>query len=288
MHIFPPRVPCSSQKRLVSLAFKKSKMFHQQLSSLSSPIDNPISISHRCVNPVELVLQDVQTGKISIDNAQERLRSLHYQKLSSYACLDHERSWRTNLPEVIFAEGKTALQVHGILQAMASKVAGNGRNASAMATRVSVDMFSELKELALKDGIKVQEGNNQSNSLSKKVDYNSQLVLQYYPTSRICAILPKCNEELLHSESECSAMKKNRNADSKGNVAVVCAGTSDISVAEEAAITCELFGYNVTRLSDVGIAGIHRLLNNINTIENADVTICCAGMDGALPGVCFI
>ncbi|KAG6597799.1 1-(5-phosphoribosyl)-5-amino-4-imidazole-carboxylate carboxylase [Phytophthora cinnamomi] len=66
---------------------------------------------------------------------------------------------------------------------------------------------------------------------------------------------------------------------------VLCAGTSDLPVAEEAAVTLELADYKVTRLYDVGVAGIHRLLRNQHVLRASDVAICVAGMDGALPGV---
>lgn len=71
----------------------------------------------------------------------------------------------------------------------------------------------------------------------------------------------------------------------KGYIAVVCAGTSDIAVAEEAAITAEAFGVNVRRIYDVGVAGIHRLFHHLEEIEQATVTIVVAGMEGALPSV---
>ena len=72
----------------------------------------------------------------------------------------------------------------------------------------------------------------------------------------------------------------------KGKIAVLCAGTSDFAIAEEAAILLELSGVEtVTRLYDVGVAGLHRLLSNLDKISDADVCIVCAGMDGALPSV---
>lgn len=70
-----------------------------------------------------------------------------------------------------------------------------------------------------------------------------------------------------------------------GKVLVVTAGTSDIPVAEEAAITCELLGCRVDRLYDVGVAGIHRLTSNMKQFDSADVAIVLAGMEGALPSV---
>lgn len=70
-----------------------------------------------------------------------------------------------------------------------------------------------------------------------------------------------------------------------GHVAVVCAGTSDLPVAEEAAVTAETFGAKVTRIYDVGVAGLHRLLAVRGDLLTADVVIVCAGMEGALPSV---
>jgi NCAIR mutase (PurE)-related protein len=68
-----------------------------------------------------------------------------------------------------------------------------------------------------------------------------------------------------------------------GQIAVVCAGTSDIPVAEEAAVTLETFGSAVDRISDVGVAGIHRLLAVRDRLEVCNAVIVAAGMEGALP-----
>lgn len=68
-------------------------------------------------------------------------------------------------------------------------------------------------------------------------------------------------------------------------VAVCCAGTSDLPVAEEAAVTAELMGSSVDRLFDVGVAGIHRLLDKIETLRAAKALVVVAGMEGALPSV---
>jgi hypothetical protein len=71
----------------------------------------------------------------------------------------------------------------------------------------------------------------------------------------------------------------------KGKIAVVCAGTSDLSVAEEAQVTAEVMGNEVITLHDVGVAGIHRLMNSRDRLSEARVVIVCAGMEGALPSV---
>ncbi|MBX9603739.1 MAG: nickel pincer cofactor biosynthesis protein LarB [Bryobacteraceae bacterium] len=69
----------------------------------------------------------------------------------------------------------------------------------------------------------------------------------------------------------------------KGCIAVVCAGTSDLPVAEEAYVTCEVMGNQVDLISDVGVAGIHRLMQNRERLFSAKVCVVCAGMEGALP-----
>ncbi|MDX9978440.1 MAG: nickel pincer cofactor biosynthesis protein LarB [Lentisphaeria bacterium] len=71
----------------------------------------------------------------------------------------------------------------------------------------------------------------------------------------------------------------------RGAIAVVSAGTTDIPVAEEAACTAEVMGNEVRRIYDVGVAGIHRVLNRRNELEAAEVVIVVAGMEGALPSV---
>lgn len=71
----------------------------------------------------------------------------------------------------------------------------------------------------------------------------------------------------------------------RGPVLVISAGTSDMPIAEEAAVTAELSGCRVERMYDCGVAGIHRLFSGMDKIEGADVIIAVAGMDGALPSI---
>ncbi len=73
--------------------------------------------------------------------------------------------------------------------------------------------------------------------------------------------------------------------DVEGEITVVTGGSSDVPVAEEAAVTLEEMGYSVERLYDVGVAGIHRLLPHIDFLRGSDVVIVAAGMDGTLPGI---
>jgi pyridinium-3,5-biscarboxylic acid mononucleotide synthase len=91
------------------------------------------------------------------------------------------------------------------------------------------------------------------------------LDLVYYPIARICAIVTR--------------------RERPGKIAILTAGTADIPVAEEAAVTATLCGFSVQRLWDVGVAGIHRLLSHRHLLDTADVLIVVAGMEGALPSV---
>ncbi len=93
--------------------------------------------------------------------------------------------------------------------------------------------------------------------------------LIYYPQARICAIQQLTSSLPTHP----------------GIISIISAGTADLPVAEEAARTAELSGFQVERLWDVGVAGIHRLLHYRHILEKADVLIVVAGMEGALPSV---
>ena len=70
-----------------------------------------------------------------------------------------------------------------------------------------------------------------------------------------------------------------------GFIAVVCAGTSDLPVAEEAAVTAEIMGNRVERIHDIGVAGLHRMLARMELLQSANVIVAVAGMEGALPSV---
>ena len=76
---------------------------------------------------------------------------------------------------------------------------------------------------------------------------------------------------------------RDRTMHGKGTIAVVCAGTSDLPILEEARVTAEVMGNQVETIADVGVAGIHRLLHQQERLDRARVVIVCAGMEGALP-----
>jgi hypothetical protein len=88
-----------------------------------------------------------------------------------------------------------------------------------------------------------------------------------------------------HEVARAITLRQTEPAAGKGTVGVVCAGTSDLPVAEEAAVTARLMGNTVELVADVGVAGIHRLLAQQHTLQSARVLIVCAGMEGALPTV---
>lgn len=94
-----------------------------------------------------------------------------------------------------------------------------------------------------------------------------------------------CKEAEYHEEAKIIRVMKSKPKSSDSYIAVVAAGTSDISVCEEAAITAETFGNKVERIYDVGVAGIHRLFDKLDIIRGAKVVIVVAGMEGALASV---
>lgn len=97
------------------------------------------------------------------------------------------------------------------------------------------------------------------------------------------ALVAEFPDARFHSVARCITLIRRPLPTMAGRVAVVCAGTSDIPVAEEAAVTLETFGSEVDRISDVGVAGIHRLLAVRDRLESCNAVIVAAGMEGALP-----
>lgn len=99
------------------------------------------------------------------------------------------------------------------------------------------------------------------------------------------AVTARCPSAEYHEAARTIVVQGNWRDQGTGEVLVVSAGTSDIPVAEEAAVTARVLGNRVERVFDVGVAGIHRLLSHHETIMNASVLIVVAGMEGALPSV---
>ena len=183
---------------------------------------------------IRKLFDQVRRGELTPDDAVDRLRHLPFEDLG-FAKVDHHRSLRAGMPEVIFGERKTPLQTAEIF----ARLARHGGNV--LATRADAKQFAAVKK-------KVRGA-------------------QYRELAR------------------CIVLQRDPQFYGKGIVAVVSAGTSDISVAEEAVVTAEIMGNEVQHFYDVGVAGIHRLLANREALTKARVVIVCAGMEGALPSV---
>lgn len=180
------------------------------------------------------LLSAVERGDISMESAADRLANHPFQDLG-HARVDHHRSLRSGLPEVVYAAGKTPDQTASIFDALAA------------------------------DGVDVLATRADSTTANAVLARHPAAV--YSPLARTIAL------------------RQSNTAETRGHVAVLCAGTSDLAVAEEAAVTAETFGARVTRLYDVGVAGVHRLLSVREQLSDADAVIVCAGMEGALPSV---
>jgi pyridinium-3,5-biscarboxylic acid mononucleotide synthase len=99
---------------------------------------------------------------------------------------------------------------------------------------------------------------------------------------RVLALAP---DAVFHGSCGAITVRRDHTVHGRGVIAVVTAGTSDIPIADEAAITAELMGNRIERIFDVGVAGIHRVLSKRELLQSARVVVCAAGMEGALPSV---
>ncbi len=95
----------------------------------------------------------------------------------------------------------------------------------------------------------------------------------------------KFKRSTYHAHARCLTYQDKPLPKRPGKIAVICAGTSDLPVAEEAAITADIMGNVVERISDVGVAGLHRILSKLEILQSANVLVVVAGMEGALPSV---
>lgn len=179
---------------------------------------------------MEKLLTGVKKGRVPIGSAIDTLKHLPYEELD-FAKVDHHRSLRSAIPEVIFALNKKTDAVVAIAEAMMKK---SGRF---LITKAREDVHAALNMKGAK----------------------------FYPASGVIA----CGKPLPQ----------------KGLVLIICAGTSDIPIAEEAEVTASFLGSRTEKIIDVGVAGIHRLLSFRDRIEKARVIVTVAGMEGALASV---
>jgi NCAIR mutase (PurE)-related protein len=183
------------------------------------------------------LLDGVQAGRVPVDAALDRLKSLPYEDLG-YARLDMHRALRQGLAEVVFCQGKTNEHATAILERLAQA------HDRVMGTRVTPEMAAFI----------------QARLPDATYDPMSRLVT----LRRMASAVPPADAPF---------------------ALVASAGTADMPVAEEAAQTLEFLGDRVVRAYDVGVAGIHRLLNRREDVERAAVIISVAGMEGALTSV---
>jgi len=122
--------------------------------------------------------------------------------------------------------------------------------------------------------------------IASKLVEREQRVLVTRITPEHARLLEKKFKRAVHHElARCVTIEKHAAEKRSGTIVVACAGTSDLPIAEEAAVTAEIMGNHVERISDIGVAGVHRLLGRLGTIQSANVVIVVAGMEGALPSV---
>lgn len=178
-----------------------------------------------------------------------------------FARPDFDRARRQGVGEVIYGEGKTASQIVAIASSLLD--AGQPR---VLATRVDSEKAGEVRALwGEREGNRIA-GADAAPSLAA-VLRGRPVPCTFYDAARLLVF---------------GSMPA---PDGDGTVAVVCAGTSDVPVAEEAALAAEFFGNEVERFYDVGVAGIHRLLDVSDELARARCVIAVAGMEGALASV---
>lgn len=192
---------------------------------------------------IKNLVEGLRHGKISADDAVERLRKLPYEDLG-FAKIDHHRALRQGYPEVVFARGKTPKQVAEIVRGMLR--AKNSSNV--LVTRADSKVFAAVRRV-----VRSAKG--------------------------------AASRTKFHELSRTIAVMRNPTVHGKGLILVVTAGTSDIPAAEEALVTARVMGNHVESVYDVGVAGLHRLLEHREKLAAARVIICVAGMEGALPSV---
>jgi NCAIR mutase (PurE)-related protein len=120
---------------------------------------------------------------------------------------------------------------------------------------------------------------------AKLLEREQRILVTRITSEHARALRKKFKRAVHHESARCVTIEKQPLRKRPGTIAVVCAGTSDLSVAEEAAVTAEIMGNHVERLSDVGVSGLHRLLGRLELIQSANVVVVVAGMEGALPSV---
>ena len=197
------------------------------------------------------LLRDVRAGRLSPAKALDELARLPFETAGP-ALVDHHRSLRQHLPEVILAQGKTAAQCVAIARAVAR------RSGRCLATRVSA---------AQAEALLAEFGGD----------------ARWNEAARVVVIGPAARRRRAPAGTgrRVAAGRARR----EPPVLVISAGTSDLPVAEEAAATLDFMGVPVRRVYDAGVAGIHRLVAHVRALRGAAAIVVVAGMEGALASV---
>jgi NCAIR mutase (PurE)-related protein len=198
------------------------------------------------VDRLRSLLEQVKSGEVAVEGALNALRSLPFEDLG-FARLDHHRALRNGFPEVIYCPGKTTEHIVAIAERLSL------RNRRVLASRASEEVAEAV--------------------VARFPDAT------YHPLPRMLVIPGQ-------QDADSPAVARPPvSVATLGTVLVVSAGTADLPVAEEAAITAAEMGSPVERLYDVGVAGIHRLLSSQERLFAANVLVVVAGMEGALASV---
>ena len=120
---------------------------------------------------------------------------------------------------------------------------------------------------------------------AKLLQVGQQVLITRITEEQGRALKRKFKRAIHHPVARCVTIEKKPMPKRSGTIAVVCAGTSDLPVAEEAAVTAEVMGNRVERINDIGVAGLHRVLSRLEQLQSANVIVAVAGMEGALPSV---
>ena len=227
------------------------------------------------------ILKAVAEGSMSVEEAELRLKTEPFTDIG-YAKIDLHRKLRQGSGEVIYGAGKTANQIAGIIRSMT----GHGQH-RILVTRLTEDKETELCRLLSADSDnsrsgKIDSHDRDSKSSDLKCQSGSESANASESTITRADAFPSYEYHALAGIAVFGGIPAPNGI---GTVLVATGGTSDIPVAEEAALTAEFLGSKVNRVYDVGVAGLHRLLPHIRDIASASVIIAIAGMEGALASV---
>jgi NCAIR mutase (PurE)-related protein len=120
---------------------------------------------------------------------------------------------------------------------------------------------------------------------AKLVEQEQNVLITRLAPEHVRALQKKFKQAKHHELARCVTIEKKSLPKRRGTIAVICAGTSDLPVAEEAVVTAEIMGNRVVRIVDAGVAGLHRILSQLEVLQQANVLVVVAGMEGALPSV---